>query len=62
MLARIGDVVPTFATYEKLFGNHERLLNALSVIYLDILTFCMDAKRVFQQGRKQGISGMSQVL
>jgi hypothetical protein len=62
MLARIGDVLPTFTTYERLYGNHERLLNALSTVYLDILTFCTDAKRVFQEGRKQRSTGNSQAL
>ena len=48
MFARIGDVLPRFRTYEKLFSNYERLIEALSIAYLDIITFCSDAKAVFR--------------
>ena len=51
MFARIGDVLPRFRTYERLFSNHERLIQALSVAYLDVITFCTDAKAVFRHGK-----------
>jgi hypothetical protein len=49
MLERIGDVIPRFKAYERLFPNHEQLLYSLSVVYLDIINFCVDAKNVFQK-------------
>ena len=51
MFVRIGDVLPRFRTYERLFSNHERLINALSIAYLDIITFCTSAKAVFRRGQ-----------
>jgi len=53
MLSRIGDVLPRFHAYGRLFRTHEHVRHALSVVYLDIITFCSDAKRVFQEARKQ---------
>lgn len=52
MFARIGDVLPRFRTYERLFSNHEPLIQALSMAYLDIITFCTDAKDVFRRGQR----------
>ena len=51
MFTRIGDVLPRFWLYETLFPSHERLVQALSVVYLDILTFCNDAKSVFRKAK-----------
>ncbi|CAD6575359.1 MAG: hypothetical protein ASARMPREDX12_007236 [Alectoria sarmentosa] len=53
MFARIGDILPRFRTYERLFSNHERLIQALSVAYLDIIVFCTDAKAVFRRGKSK---------
>jgi hypothetical protein len=47
MLARIGDVLPRFRIYERLYKDHERLLVALSHAYLDILRFCVRTKDFF---------------
>ena len=52
MFARIGDVLPRFRTYERLFSDHERLIQALSMAYLDIITFCTNAKAVFRRGQR----------
>ncbi len=52
MLAQIGDVLPRFRIYERLFKNHERLLVALSAAYLDVLQFCVDSKDFFLKARK----------
>lgn len=51
MFARIGDVLPRFRTYERLFSNHENLIQALSMAYLDIIAFCTNAKAVFRRGQ-----------
>ena len=48
MFERIGDVLPRFNIYERLFSDHERLLETLSVAYLDIISFCQDAKSAFR--------------
>jgi hypothetical protein len=53
MFARIGDVLPRFRAYEKLFSDHSRLLHMLSVAYVDIITFCMDARKAFSKGKKR---------
>lgn len=53
MLERIGDVIPRFKYYETLFPKHEWLLDSLSAVYLDIITFCVDAKAIFQKAKKK---------
>ncbi|KAL8818330.1 MAG: hypothetical protein Q9223_003017 [Gallowayella weberi] len=55
MFARIGDVLPRFQIYEKLFPSHERLVQALSITYVDILTFCTNAKAVFRRDRRSSL-------
>ncbi|KAL8756238.1 MAG: hypothetical protein Q9199_003060 [Rusavskia elegans] len=52
MFARIGDLLPRFRVYENLFPSHERLVQTLSVVYIDILTFCAEAKAVFRRERR----------
>ena len=52
MLARIGDILPRCRIYESLFYSHERLLQAISVAYLDIIHFCVDAKAIFRRFKK----------
>jgi hypothetical protein len=52
MLARIGDVLPRFRIYERLYKDHERLLVALSHAYLDILRFCVRTKDFFLNAKR----------
>lgn len=52
----IGDILPRFQSYEKLFPSHVRLVEALSVIYVDILRFCHDAKLVFRRAKDSSVS------
>lgn len=52
MFAQIGDVLPRFRVFERLFGSHERLVHALALAYVDILGFCPNAKAVFRRGRR----------
>ena len=58
MFARIGDVLPRFQVYEKLFRNHERLIHALCVAYVDIIVFCSDAKAVFRRGQRVSLTSL----
>ena len=51
MFGRIADVLPRLHVYERLFANHDRLLDMISTAYFDILNFCIDAKNTF---RKRG--------
>ncbi|KAJ4358816.1 hypothetical protein N0V95_002738 [Ascochyta clinopodiicola] len=51
-LAQIGDILPRFRVYEILFNNHERVLVALSAVYLDLLRFCVVTKNFFAKERK----------
>lgn len=52
MFAQIGRVLPRLRTYEHLFLEHEPLLLALSDAYLDVIRFCIDAKKVFLVAKK----------
>ncbi|KAL9037937.1 MAG: hypothetical protein Q9180_003437, partial [Flavoplaca navasiana] len=52
MFATIGDLLPRFRVYENLFPSHERLVQALSIVYVDILTFCSKAKSIFRRERR----------
>ena len=58
MFASIGDVLPRFQVYEKLFHNHERLIHALSVAYVDVIVFCSDAKAVFRRGQRASLTSL----
>ena len=51
MFARIGDILPRLRDYERLFGSHERLVQAISMLYVDILEFCADVKSLFRAHR-----------
>lgn len=51
MFQRIGDILPTFQAYEKMFPSAAYLRNSLSLIYVDILRFCTAAKNVFVDAR-----------
>lgn len=53
MLAQIGDVVPRFQVYERLFPSHLRLTQALSTVYLDVMKFCTIVKSIFQKARQK---------
>ena len=56
MFSRIGDVLPRFRIFERLFPNHERLIQALSVAYVDIIKFCSNAKDVFRRGQRTSMT------
>jgi tetratricopeptide (TPR) repeat protein len=44
---RIGDLLPRFRSYERLFSSHPQLLVYLADAYLEIVQFSYDASRVF---------------
>jgi hypothetical protein len=52
MLAQIGDILPRFRIYERLYHNHERLLVALSKAYLDVIHFCTRTKDFFLNAKR----------
>ena len=56
MFERIGDILPRCYTYQHLFPHHERLLQAISAAYLDIIYFCVDAKKTFRKLKKSTTS------
>ena len=56
MFTRIGDILPRCQVYHSLFPSHERLLQAISIAYLDIIHFCMDAKTTFRKLKKSTTS------
>ena len=58
MLARIGDVLPQYQVYERLFPDHERLTQALSVVYVDVIHFCSDVKAVFRRGQRPSMTSL----
>lgn len=56
MLVIIGDCLPGMRVYERIFRGHLDLLYGLSEVYLDIITFCMNANKVFKKLKgKRGI-------
>ncbi|KAL9013111.1 MAG: hypothetical protein Q9173_002171 [Seirophora scorigena] len=59
MFASIGDLLPRFRVYENLFPSHERLVQALSITYVDILAFCTKAKAVFRRERRMSLTNLS---
>lgn len=54
MLLQIGNCLPQFQDYERLFSNHDRLLLRLSDSYLNMVRFCKEVKWLFKtaKGRK----------
>lgn len=58
MFEQIGDVVPRFQAYERLFSSNPRLMQLLSNAYLDIFKFCTSAKAAFGKARKSSSSSL----
>ena len=58
MFARIGDVLPQFHVYEKMFPSHERLAHALTLAYVDIVAFCSDVKAIFRRGQRASLTSL----
>lgn len=56
MVVKIGNVLPRIHVYESLFPNHERLVQALSLIYCDLLAFCDEAKKVLRKPKRSMLS------
>ena len=56
MLLQISDLLPRLQIYERLFPGHERLVQALSLIYCDILDFCSEAKAALRKPRRAMLS------
>lgn len=52
MFNRIGALLPRLRICELLFPNHEALVQSLSVVYFDVLKFCLDAKDVFRRAKR----------
>lgn len=49
MFGQIGDALPLFQYYERLFPNHQCLHAVLAKVYLDIIIFRVDAKPIFEK-------------
>ena len=43
----------------RIVNSHERLVQALSVAYIDIIVFCTKSKAVFRHGRRSSLTNMS---
>ena len=56
MFIDIGEVLPRLHVYERLFPRHERLVQALSVIYCDLVRFCSDAKHALRRVKRSSLS------
>lgn len=56
MFSRISDLLPRLRIYEQLFPNQELLVQSLSVIYFDVLTFCSHAKNMFRRATRTMLS------
>ena len=51
MFVQIGDVIPRFKDYARLFPLHLRLTQAICAAYLDILELCTIVKEKFQRAK-----------
>lgn len=56
MFFDIGEVLPRLHVYERLFPGHERLVQALSVIYCDLIHFCSDAKHALRRVKPSSLT------
>ncbi|KAI5838978.1 hypothetical protein DFP73DRAFT_519351, partial [Morchella snyderi] len=56
MLAKIGDNLPNFRVYERIFAGHHAVFNALSDVYLDVIEFCSKVKDVFLKAKSKRLS------
>lgn len=56
MLGRIGDVLPRCQVYQNLFSTNQRILQLISVAYVDIIYFCWTAKKSFRKMKKSTTS------
>jgi hypothetical protein len=56
MLQQIADAMPSLQVYEQLFHNHQTLREALSAVYLEIIAFLVQAKKIFS-GRSLRLFG-----
>ena len=52
MLAQIGEALPRLHVYEGLFPREERLIQALSAVYYDLLEFCYEAKKILRKPKR----------
>ena len=52
MLGIIGDVLPRCQVYRNLFSINKRLLQLISVAYVDIVDFCWTAKKSFRKMKR----------
>ncbi|OJD30121.1 nacht domain protein [Diplodia corticola] len=59
MFTEIGNALPHFRDYERLFPEHESLLVAISDAYLTIIYFCTDIKDLFGDAKKSKTSKIS---
>lgn len=56
MLERIGDVLPRCQVYQNLFSINSKLLQAISIAYIDVIHFCWTAKKAFRKMKKSTTS------
>lgn len=55
---QIGEQLPLLKDYEQLFADNPYMVQALELMYLDILEFHQQAMRFFSGGRKSGSVGL----
>lgn len=56
MFVEIGELLPRLHVYEKLFPTHERLVQALIVIYCDLIHFCSNAKHALRRVKRSSFN------
>ena len=56
MLERIGDVLPKCQVFQNLFPTNKKLLQVISIAYVDIIHFCWTAKKTFRKMKKSTTS------
>lgn len=59
VLSLLGENLPRINEYTALFANHARIQNVLSLIYVDLLDFCVLAITFFKRRGRCQVSLLS---
>ncbi|CZR69820.1 uncharacterized protein PAC_19720 [Phialocephala subalpina] len=62
VLVRIDYDLPRFRTYQRIFGHHQRIIAALSLAYLDIITLCGEIKVFIRGIQKSRLKSLAQLF
>lgn len=63
-LSRIGDILPRFRGYERIYGRrkHQRLAKILSNAYLDIINLCAQFRKLLREQKSSSVRRMLRLV